>query len=377
MRRKAPREVDHRHAARESFGASLSEPSAGRGEKHGGALPRQLARIWHRRILELSGGAREGPPAVPPSRPPTCRSRSSRSSTRGCSARMRLSSEAAVAARRRRSRRVRVCIATHSYADAAARSSPSDRRRGSAAVARPPARRSAAFGLHSAAAKQTCRRARPALHGTGRISFFAKGTHGSQQHSHDQAGADALKRELKRLKSVERPRIVQRHSRVDRDHGDLSENAEYHAAKEKQSARRRPHPDAGRPPGPRRDHRRGQARRRAGGLRRDRQARGHRLRPATQYTIVGEDEADSKKGRISITSPIARGLVGREVGDSVTIRTPGGEREYEILEVSVRRVHGRRRGVAVAAQADSALSLALSPLFQPLRFATRAGVVRA
>ncbi|HZR10901.1 MAG TPA: GreA/GreB family elongation factor, partial [Myxococcales bacterium] len=50
--------------------------------------------------------------------------------------------------------------------------------------------------------------------------------------------------------------------------------------------------------------------------------------------IVGEDEADLKKGRISITSPIARGLVGREVGDSVRIRTPGGEREYEILEVS-------------------------------------------
>jgi len=52
-----------------------------------------------------------------------------------------------------------------------------------------------------------------------------------------------------------------------------------------------------------------------------------------QYIIVGETEADLKKGRISITSPIARGLVGREVGDSVTIRTPGGEREYEILEV--------------------------------------------
>jgi len=54
----------------------------------------------------------------------------------------------------------------------------------------------------------------------------------------------------------------------------------------------------------------------------------------TQYTIVGEDEADLKKGRISVTSPIARGLVGREVGDSVKIRTPGGEREYEIQEVT-------------------------------------------
>src|SRR5205814_3922226 len=53
----------------------------------------------------------------------------------------------------------------------------------------------------------------------------------------------------------------------------------------------------------------------------------------TQYTIVGETEADLKKGRISITSPIARGLIGREVGDTVKIRTPGGEREYELLEL--------------------------------------------
>ena len=52
-----------------------------------------------------------------------------------------------------------------------------------------------------------------------------------------------------------------------------------------------------------------------------------------QYTIVGETEADLKKGRISITSPIARGIIGREVGDTVKIRTPGGEREYEVLEV--------------------------------------------
>ena len=53
----------------------------------------------------------------------------------------------------------------------------------------------------------------------------------------------------------------------------------------------------------------------------------------TRYTIVGETEADLKKGRISITSPIARGLIGREVGDTVKVRSPGGEREYEILEV--------------------------------------------
>jgi transcription elongation factor GreA len=146
------------------------------------------------------------------------------------------------------------------------------------------------------------------------------------------AGADAIKRELKRLKSVERPRNVQDIATA-RDHGDLRENAEYHAAKEKQS------------------HLEGRIL-----MLEDRLARaeiidvtrlsGERVvfgatvkledsdsGQKAQYTIVGETEADLKKGRISITSPIARGLIGREVGDSVKIRTPGGEREYEILEV--------------------------------------------
>ena len=146
------------------------------------------------------------------------------------------------------------------------------------------------------------------------------------------AGADAIKRDLKRLKSVERPRIVQEIS-VARDHGDLSENAEYHAAKERQS------------------HIEGRIQ-----MLEDRLARAEIIDVArlsggrvvfgatvkledgdsgqkAQYIIVGETEADLKKGRISITSPIARGLIGREVGDSVKIRTPGGEREYEVLEV--------------------------------------------
>jgi len=147
------------------------------------------------------------------------------------------------------------------------------------------------------------------------------------------AGAESLKRELKRLKSVERPRIVHEIA-VAREHGDLSENAEYHAAKERQS------------------HIEGRIQ-----MLEDRLARAEvidvsrlqgervvfgatvKLEDAesgvsTQYCIVGEVEADLKKGRISITSPIARGLIGREVGDSVRIRAPGGEREYEILEVS-------------------------------------------
>ncbi len=146
------------------------------------------------------------------------------------------------------------------------------------------------------------------------------------------AGAEAIKRELKRLKSVDRPRNVHEIATA-REHGDLRENAEYHAAKERQS------------------HLEGRIQ-----LLEDRLARaqiidvsklsGERVvfgatvkledtdsGATTQYNIVGETEADLKKGRISISSPIARGLIGREVGDTVKIRTPGGEREYQILEV--------------------------------------------
>ena len=146
------------------------------------------------------------------------------------------------------------------------------------------------------------------------------------------AGSEAIKRELKRLKSVERPRNVQDIATA-RDHGDLRENAEYHAAKERQS------------------HIEGRIQMLEDRLARaeiidvtrlsgDRVVFGATVRledsdsgAKAQYTIVGETEADLKKGRISITSPIARGLIGREVGDTVKIRTPGGEREYEILAV--------------------------------------------
>ena len=146
------------------------------------------------------------------------------------------------------------------------------------------------------------------------------------------AGAEAIKRELKRLKSVERPKNVQDISTA-RDHGDLRENAEYHAAKEKQS------------------HIEGRIQMLEDRLARaeiidvtrlsgDRVVFGATVKledgdssQTVKYTIVGESEADLKKGRISITSPIARGLIGKEVGDTVTIRAPGGEREYEVLEV--------------------------------------------
>ena len=146
------------------------------------------------------------------------------------------------------------------------------------------------------------------------------------------AGAEAIKRELKHLKSVERPKNVADISTA-RDHGDLRENAEYHAAKEKQS------------------HIAGRIQMledrlaraeiiEVGKLSGDRVVFGATVKledvessQKTQYCLVGETEADLKKGRISVTSPIARGLIGREVGDTVKIRTPGGEREYEILEV--------------------------------------------
>jgi transcription elongation factor GreA len=142
-----------------------------------------------------------------------------------------------------------------------------------------------------------------------------------------------LKEELKRLKNVERPKIVKEIAEA-RSHGDLSENAEYHAAKEKQS------------------HIEGRilqvehwiasaevidVSKHAG----DRVVFGATVSleesesgDQVTYRIVGELEADLKLGRISVTSPIARALIGREEGDAVTVRTPGGQKEYEIQSIS-------------------------------------------
>jgi transcription elongation factor GreA len=188
------------------------------------------------------------------------------------------------------------------------------------------------FSLTMAGHLAMLRHLRPALRGPAAFHFARSFAVAADSIPMTKAGAEAIKRELKRLKSVERPRNVQDIATA-RDHGDLRENAEYHAAKEKQS------------------HLEGRIK-----MFEDRLARAEIIDVArlsgervvfgatvrledtdsgakAQYTIVGETEADLKKGRISITSPIARGLVGREVGDTVKIRTPGGEREYEILEV--------------------------------------------
>ncbi len=146
------------------------------------------------------------------------------------------------------------------------------------------------------------------------------------------AGLARLKDELKRLKTYERPKIVKEIAEA-RSHGDLSENAEYHAAKDKQS------------------HLEGRILQvedwiaradviEVGKLKGDRAVFGATVTLAdgdsgdeVRYQIVGELEADLKRGRISVTSPIARAIIGKQEGDAVKVRAPGGEREYEIVSV--------------------------------------------
>jgi|SRR5579859_3678321 len=146
-------------------------------------------------------------------------------------------------------------------------------------------------------------------------------------------GAERLREELKRLKGVDRPRIIQAIADA-RAHGDLKENAEYHAAREQQSFTE------------------GRIQEIEGKLSNAEvidvtkvNAGGKVIFGATvvlsdedsgnavTYQIVGEDEADIKAGRISVNSPIARGLIGKMEGDSVAIRTPAGEKQFEIVEV--------------------------------------------
>jgi transcription elongation factor GreA len=146
------------------------------------------------------------------------------------------------------------------------------------------------------------------------------------------AGYDKLDAELKRLKTVERPEIIQAIAEA-RAHGDLSENAEYHSAKEKQSfieGRIKELEgvislaeviDTSRLSGPIK----------FGAVVRlvDEDTDEERT-----YQIVGEYEADIEKGRLNIKSPLARALIGKTVGDSIEVRTPGGEKSYEVLSVS-------------------------------------------
>jgi transcription elongation factor GreA len=153
----------------------------------------------------------------------------------------------------------------------------------------------------------------------------------SQQFPMTPRGHARLKEELKRLKEVERPAVIRAIEEA-RAHGDLSENAEYSAAKEKQSFIE------------------GRIREVEAKLAMANVIDTSKLNGAkvvfgatvtltdgdeqTTYTIVGEDEADIKLGLISITAPVARAIIGREVGDSVKVKTPKGMRELEIVKVS-------------------------------------------
>ncbi len=149
------------------------------------------------------------------------------------------------------------------------------------------------------------------------------------------AGHLALEDELKRLQQIERPRIIQAIAEA-RSHGDLSENAEYHSAKEAQSLNE------------------GRIAELEDKLSRAEVIDISKLSGSTimfgatvtlvdedteeekTYQIVGENEADVKSGRVSITSPTARALIGKRVGDSVEVNTPGGGKSYELLKVAFR-----------------------------------------
>jgi len=146
-------------------------------------------------------------------------------------------------------------------------------------------------------------------------------------------GAEALRAELSQLKTVDRPKVIQAIATA-REHGDLKENAEYHAAREQQGFIE------------------GRIKDLEGKL-----SHAHIIdvsklnqdgrvvfgvtvvvmdidsEEELTYQIVGDDEADTKQGKISYNSPIARALIGKSEEDEVFLKTPGGERELEILQV--------------------------------------------
>lgn len=145
-------------------------------------------------------------------------------------------------------------------------------------------------------------------------------------------GHAALEAELKHLKSEERPEIIQAIS-VAREHGDLSENAEYHAAKEKQGfiEGRIQELEAKLSLAQVIDVKK---------LDSDTVTFGATVQIVNEdtdeestYQIVGEDEADIKNGKMSITAPISRALIGKEIGDSIEVNAPGGSKAYEILDI--------------------------------------------
>jgi transcription elongation factor GreA len=147
-----------------------------------------------------------------------------------------------------------------------------------------------------------------------------------------QEGYVRLETRLKELKSVERPAVIRQISEA-REHGDISENAEYHAARERQSMIE------------------GQILELEDKIARAEvidisQLSGKTIKfgahvtladedtdEKTTYQIVGEEEADVEKGRLSVTSPLSRALIGKQTGDSVEVVTPKGSKAYEIVKV--------------------------------------------
>ncbi len=154
-----------------------------------------------------------------------------------------------------------------------------------------------------------------------------------KKHPMTTTGAERLKQELQRLKTVERPQIVRAIAEA-RSHGDISENAESDAAKERQGFLEARIRDI-----------------------ESKLAHAHIVNPAetdaggrvvfgatvdledlasggeVRYQIVGDDEADIKAGKISVSSPIARALIGKHVGDTAEVDAPSGPRAYEVLAV--------------------------------------------
>ncbi len=146
-------------------------------------------------------------------------------------------------------------------------------------------------------------------------------------------GAELLRQELQRLKTVDRPSAITAIAEA-RTHGDLSENAEYDAAKERQSfiEGRIKEIEAKLANAQVIDPKVVDADGRCvfGSTVELEESKGGE---SVTYQIVGEDEADIKKGKVSVGSPIARALIGKYAGDEVEVQTPGGVRKYEILEV--------------------------------------------
>ena len=145
-------------------------------------------------------------------------------------------------------------------------------------------------------------------------------------------GAELLRAELQRLKTVERPNVISSIAEA-RAHGDLSENAEYDAARERQAfvEGRIAEIEAKLANAQIIDPKLLDAEGRCVfGATIDLEEVGGE---AVTYQIVGEDEAEIKEGRISISSPIARALIGKDAGDVVEVRTPGGVKRYEIVDV--------------------------------------------